>query len=48
MAATSPGDEPATRIVFENRAFEAPSVEEARLIVSWLEAELLDLFKDTS
>lgn len=42
------GAELVTAIVLEGGAFEDPSFEEARLVFSWLEAELLDLFKDTS
>lgn len=44
----STGDEPVITIILYSRADAAPSLDEARLVFSWIEAELLDLFKDTS
>lgn len=40
------GDHPPVVIVFAPVIIEPPSLEEARIIHAWLEAELLQLFKE--
>lgn len=44
----SSGNESKIKIVLDARSSQPPTLDEARLVFSWLETELLDLFKDSS